>query len=103
MSLLRRALTGDPDVALDEAALEIAAIHTPGLDPAPSFEILDRIASEIAERLDASASGEEFLIAANEWLFQELGFRGNETEYYDPGNSCLDQVLDRRTGIPITL
>jgi regulator of sirC expression with transglutaminase-like and TPR domain len=40
---------------------------------------------------------------ANQYLFEEAGFRGNEAEYYDPRNSCLDAVLDRRTGIPITL
>ena len=45
----------------------------------------------------------EFVRIANEYLFEELGFRGNDTDYYDPGNSCLDVVLDRRTGIPITL
>ena len=40
---------------------------------------------------------------ANEYLFGDLGFRGNEIDYNDPRNSCLNYVLDRRTGIPIAL
>ena len=88
---------------LDAAALDIAAIERPGLDPGPSLAALDRIASELATRLGAIADGQKFIRAANEYLFEELGFRGNEADYYDPRNSCLDEVMDRRTGIPITL
>ena len=88
---------------LDAAALEMASIERPGLDPGPSLAALDRIASEIATRLGGAADGPKFIRTANQYLFEELGFRGNETDYYDPRNSCLDEVLDRRTGIPITL
>ncbi len=49
------------------------------------------------------ADGPRFIRIANQYLFEELGFRGNDTDYYDPANSCLDLVLDRRTGIPISL
>ena len=42
-------------------------------------------------------------MALNQFLFRELGFRGNDKEYYDPRNSYLNEVIDRRTGIPITL
>ena len=41
--------------------------------------------------------------ALNEYLFEELGFVGNRKQYEDPRNSCLNEVLERRTGIPITL
>jgi len=82
---------------LDAAALEMASIERPGLDPAPSLAALDRIASEIATRLGGAADGPKFIRTANQYLFEELGFRGNEIDYYDPRNSCLDEVLDRRT------
>ena len=103
MQTLRAALQDHPGVALDAAALEMAGIETPGLDPRPWLEMLDRTASELGSRLEPSAGGEEFVRAANQYLFEELGFRGNEAEYHDPRNSCLNYVLDRRTGIPIAL
>lgn len=103
MQALRAAMQDQPGSRLDLAALEIAAIETPGLDPAPFLAILDRLASEIAARLPAAADGRTFVGATNDYLFGELGFRGNETEYNDPRNSCLNYVLDRRAGIPIAL
>ena len=103
MSILRAALGGEPVAELDAAALEMAAIERPGLDPAPYLDTLDQIAAEIATRLGRVANGPKFLRVANHYLFEELGFHGNEAEYYDPRNSCLDAVLDRRLGIPITL
>jgi regulator of sirC expression with transglutaminase-like and TPR domain len=105
MQVLRAALRDEPGVALDIAALEMAAIERPGLDAAPYLETLDRIASELDTRLGGhgGADGPRFIRIANQFLFEELGFRGNDTDYYDPSNSCLDVVLDRRTGIPISL
>ncbi|HTA69012.1 MAG TPA: transglutaminase-like domain-containing protein [Bryobacteraceae bacterium] len=103
MPLLAAILRGEPAGELDAAALEMAAIERPGLDPAPYLETLDQLASEIATRLGRGYDGPKFVRVANDYLFEEWGFRGNESEYYDPRNSCLDAVLDRRTGIPITL
>ena len=103
MKALRAAIEDRPDARLDLAALDIASIQTPALDPAPYLAILDRLASEIAGRLPPSADGREFLRAASNHLFGDLGFCGNESAYNDPRNSCLNYVLDRRTGIPITL
>lgn len=103
MQALGLALDGSPDSRLDLAALDIATLETPDLEPASSLAVLDRLASEIAARVSTSAGGPEFLRAANAYMFGELGFRGNETDYNDPRNSCLNYVLDRRTGIPITL
>ena len=102
MDALRRALQGDSNVTLDVAALELAAIESPGLDPAPSLSTLDRFAAGLRARLGPS-SGSEFVRIANDYLFGELAFRGNEAEYDDPRNSCLNQVLERRIGLPITL
>jgi regulator of sirC expression with transglutaminase-like and TPR domain len=103
MRELRAAMQGSSDARLDVAALDIAAIEMPDLEAAPSLEILDRLASEIASRVPASADGREFLRAMNDYLFGELGFRGNRIDYNDPRNSCVNYVLDRRMGIPITL
>ena len=99
MERLLAAMRGDPGVELDAAALELASFEYPGLDPGPSLRILDQIAT----RVGAGADGATFVRKANAVLFDEMGFRGNEAEYYDPRNSCLNAVLERRTGIPITL
>lgn len=64
---------------------------------------LDDWAGEARQRLTDAAPGEASLRAINEVLFAELGFRGNEGNYYDPANSYLNQVMDRRLGIPISL
>jgi regulator of sirC expression with transglutaminase-like and TPR domain len=81
-----------PGPDLDVGALAIAAGADPGLDVDTWLRELDRL----AERVDSL----ETLIHR---LFVEEGFTGNTTNYYDPRNSLLDQVLDRRLGIPITL
>jgi regulator of sirC expression with transglutaminase-like and TPR domain len=88
------------DIHLDEGALLLAQIEYPGLDIAPSVRLLDSYADELTTRLRA---GESFVAAANRYLFDELGFTGNAADYYSPANSCLNQVLESKTGIPITL
>lgn len=93
----------DLTVALDLAALDIARIESPKLDPRPSFELLDSYANELATLTKSCASGEERVRLANGYLFEQLGFHGNETDYYSPNNSCLNEVLLNRTGIPISL
>jgi regulator of sirC expression with transglutaminase-like and TPR domain len=90
-------------VTLDIAALELASIEFPGLDPAPSLTRLDHFAEQVRSQLSVAATGLDFIRAANELLFGVLQFRGNEEQYYDPRNSCLNSVLMRRLGIPISL
>ena len=90
-------------VPLDVAALELAAIEFPGLDLDASLFRLDNLAEQIQSRLTSNASALDFIQAANELLFEILQFRGNEEAYYDPRNSCLNSVLMRRLGIPISL
>lgn len=97
-------LTGRSDEpALDRAALEIARIEYPGLDIEPFMGHLDSYAVELSERLAGRSGGAEYVAGANQYLFGELGFTGNTGNYYDPRNSCLNEVLTSRTGIPITL
>jgi regulator of sirC expression with transglutaminase-like and TPR domain len=90
-------------VTLDVAALDLASIEHPDLDPTLWLHELDRLAMELAGRAGDLSDGFNFLQSANRFLFEELGFHGNETDYYDPRNSCLNDVLAYRTGIPITL
>jgi regulator of sirC expression with transglutaminase-like and TPR domain len=91
------------NVSLDVAALQIATIEHPELQPDPYLGLLDSHASELSERMDEDTSGEEFVELLNEYLVEELGFRGNQHDYYSPANSCLNMVLTERVGIPITL
>jgi regulator of sirC expression with transglutaminase-like and TPR domain len=86
---------------LDVAAAQIASIEFPALDIADVTTELDQIAAVIAAR--KPAGGREFVHAANAYLFGELTFTGNDFDYYDVRNSCLNEVLRRRLGIPITL
>lgn len=94
---------GSGPVALDVAALQIATIEDPHLTIEPFLGLLDSHAAEFRERVTPSTPGDEFVLLFNEYLFEELGFQGNTDDYYDPANSCLNEVLTRRLGIPITL
>jgi regulator of sirC expression with transglutaminase-like and TPR domain len=92
----------EPEIDLDRAALLIARTEYPDLD-------LERYLARLAELAEsARASGwdgnpRERLHRLRRFLFDEQGFRGNFEDYYDPRNSFLNDVLDRRLGIPITL
>jgi regulator of sirC expression with transglutaminase-like and TPR domain len=90
-------------IPLDVAALEMASIEFPGLEIEPSLNRLDSYAEQIGCQIKGSVSGLDYIRTANEYLFDVLQFRGNEDQYYDPRNSCLNSVLMRRLGIPITL
>ncbi len=92
-----------PKGRLDRAALELATIDTPGLQPEPFLDQLNELASHLADRMRNFNDGRDFVETAQRYLFGELGFHGNEEDFFDPRNSCLNQVLERRTGIPITL
>jgi regulator of sirC expression with transglutaminase-like and TPR domain len=97
-------LTGrDDSLDLDRAALELARIQYPDLDPEPFLALLDSYAFELSHRLPESSNGAAYVSAANRYLLGDLGLTGNSQNYYDPRNSCLNDVLTARTGIPITL
>lgn len=97
-------LVARPDEAIDlaEGALLIACEEYPGLDVGHYLARLERWARAAHERIEAGTP-EAIVAGINRLLFEEEGFRGNTTDYYDPKNSLLSDVLDRRTGIPITL
>jgi regulator of sirC expression with transglutaminase-like and TPR domain len=93
----------DPEVGLAEAALLIAAEEYDGLDVRAYQVRLDEMGRDLRARLEDEQRPERAVMALNHYMFQELGFRGNTEQYYDARNSYLNEVLDRRTGIPITL
>lgn len=94
----------DEDIELDVAALLIAEWEYDGLDVSRYTALLDDFAERVQrawrERQEPAFAE---IRALNRTLFQELGFRGNDDDYYDPRNSFLHQVIERRVGIPITL
>ncbi|HXF65952.1 MAG TPA: tetratricopeptide repeat protein [Burkholderiales bacterium] len=93
----------DGEISLAEAALVLAALEYRGLDVAAYLARVEQMADALRRRLRRDIGPTETLIALNRYLFEELGFRGNAEDYYDPRNSYLNEVLDRRLGIPITL
>jgi regulator of sirC expression with transglutaminase-like and TPR domain len=99
------ALAGRPDPAIDlfEGALLIAAERYPGLDFEGYRRELDAQAEALRPSLGAATSDAERAAALVEGLHLALGYIGNQVAYYDPRNSFLNEVIDRRTGIPITL
>jgi regulator of sirC expression with transglutaminase-like and TPR domain len=93
----------DGELNLAEAALLIAAEEYPDLDVRAYLVRLDEMGVALRLRLEDEPRPERAIMALNRYLFQEQGFRGNVERYYDARNSYLNEVLDRRTGIPITL
>jgi regulator of sirC expression with transglutaminase-like and TPR domain len=93
----------DPEIELDQAAMAIAQGEYERLEALPYLRTLDEMASELRPRLSPEESPERLVAELNAYLFGEQAFHGNAVDYYDPRNSYLNDVLDRRTGIPITL
>ena len=93
----------EAEIDLARACLMIAEDAYPGLDVDGYLGEIERFAARLRARLAPEDGAEERVAALNRFLFDELGFSGNAEHYYDPRNSYLNEVLDRRTGIPITL
>jgi regulator of sirC expression with transglutaminase-like and TPR domain len=88
---------------LESGVLMLARTVTPKLDVAECTRGLDTIAERCRELIVEPSSMREKCRVLNRVLFHEWGFHGNVEHYTDPRNSFLDQVLERRTGIPISL
>ena len=93
----------DEEIDLARTALLISAIEDPLLDIENQLELLDSLAAAAARRLGDGGSPLYCVNVLSEYLFEEVGFQGNDEDYYDPRNSFLDEVMRRRVGIPITL
>lgn len=97
------AAAADPDCSLASAALYLALIDHPHLEPAVHLAELDRLGAEARGRIDSAAERRGRIEALCRFMYGELGFHGDRISYEDPRNSCLNEVLARRAGIPITL
>jgi regulator of sirC expression with transglutaminase-like and TPR domain len=86
-----------------EAALVVASEEEPGLDIEHELQRVRLIASEGARRVFEVGNPFARVDGLREYLFEELGFRGNSENYNDPKNCYINEVLNRRTGIPLTL
>ena len=93
----------DDKIELARASLMIAEDAYPQLDVEHYLAEFERLAHRLREQLPQPHGAEERVVALNQFLFGDLGFSGNTDDYYDPRNSYLNEVMDRRTGIPITL
>lgn len=93
----------DERLDLAVASLLIARLEYPKLDISAYLRRLDHMGEVLAQRMAPDADVFTRLSALCEYLFEQEGFHGNTDEYYDPRNSFLNDVLDRHTGIPITL
>ena len=99
----QRLLRGDEAVDLVLINLEVARDVAPGVDPGSCLAAIDALADRVRPRCGPRADAPALLAAINQTLFVEDGFRGNTEDYYDPRNSYLNEVVDRRLGIPISL
>ncbi len=86
-----------------ECALTAAAALSPEVNVTAELARLDDLAAGASHRVGPAETPLGQINALNEHLFDELGFAGDMDDYYDPRNSLLNQVVERRLGIPITL
>ncbi|MFI5173679.1 MAG: SirB1 family protein [Terriglobia bacterium] len=95
---------GEEGIDLAFAALTIARNEYSGLNVRDYLDRLDAMALEVNTQLPRDRTHPmQTIEVLNQFLFQECGFSGNSENYFDPRNSYLNEVLDRQTGIPITL
>jgi regulator of sirC expression with transglutaminase-like and TPR domain len=91
------------ELDLELGAWLLAQSRYPDINVEGYQALLDSYASDLKQRINFAAPAKELLTTINQYLFEELGFAGNNENYYDPENSYLNRVLDRRTGNPINL
>lgn len=91
------------DLDLEEGTLALAQTQYPEINVQAYKALFDSYASDLREQMDPTAPLEQIVAVVNHFLFQELGYRGNEENYYDPDNSYLSRVVDQRAGNPISL
>jgi len=92
----------DDDINLPAAALVMARVHHDSLRIESPLRALEDLATEAAEKMSGCPAGDE-LVRLTKIVFSDMAFEGNTRDYYDPRNSCLNDVIETRTGLPITL
>ena len=93
----------DEEIDLVGAALLIARVPYPRLDEAVYRQYLSELTGRLRSRLNKTDRPVAMIEKLNRILFEEEGFRGNRHNYFDPDNSFINRVVDRKLGIPITL
>ncbi|MEB3212804.1 MAG: SirB1 family protein [Leptolyngbyaceae bacterium] len=93
----------DEHIDLAKAALCIALEEYPDIDVEAYLNALETMAEDVRDRLPVESYPLRIIRVLNDYLFSDLAFSGNAAHYYDPDNSYLNRVIDRRSGIPITL
>lgn len=88
---------------VEEGCWLLSQTQYPEVNPAAYEALLDAYAADLRERVDPKRDAESVLAPINHYLFNVVGFAGNEQNYYDPDNSYLTKVLDRRLGNPVSL
>jgi regulator of sirC expression with transglutaminase-like and TPR domain len=88
---------------LEEGIWLLALTQYPDINVEAYRALLDNFVWELRERIDFEETHKEILTTINNYLFDELGFSGDQESYYDPQNSYLNRVIDRRKGNPINL
>jgi regulator of sirC expression with transglutaminase-like and TPR domain len=91
------------DLNIEDGCWHLAQTQYPEINILAYQALLDNFATEVRDQIGNGEPVEGNIAALNEYLFGKLGYHGNETDYYDPENSYLNRVLDRRTGNPISL
>jgi regulator of sirC expression with transglutaminase-like and TPR domain len=89
--------------SLEKGAFLIARSEYPKIEVSQYEELLNEHAYEIRQKLRVVRTNGEAVRELSRFIFETVGYTGNEGSYYDPDNSYLNRVLDRRTGIPISL
>ncbi|MEW6045920.1 MAG: transglutaminase-like domain-containing protein [Bacillota bacterium] len=88
---------------LEEGLFVVARARYPDLDEPSYRQRLREMGEELVRRRVGRMTPAEAAAAVNRYLFHELGFKSNEAHYYDPDNVCINQVLDRRSGVGLSL
>ena len=93
----------DDELPLFESAVCLAHDEYPGLDVQAAVSVMDHLVARLRRRVGSEDSTLARLRALNRFFYKDLGFQGNVNDYYDPANSFIHEVLERRVGIPISL
>ncbi|HEV8543375.1 MAG TPA: transglutaminase-like domain-containing protein [Verrucomicrobiae bacterium] len=96
-------LTQNEDLDVEEGSLLLAQTQYPDINTLAYQALFDSYAADLREQINPSAPADQVVAVINHYLFEELGYHGNEENYYDPENSYLNRVVDQRTGNPISL
>ena len=100
---LAACLSQGEEFDLEPAVWALARTRYPGINVGAYEALLDGYARDLAVRLPSGGRAESVLAVLNRYLFEQLGYSGNEEDYYEPENSYLNRVVDRRLGNPVSL